>query len=210
MLSAKKMAKHFFRTITADDFIFARNDATIAGEAQFHGVYVLRTLVPTTHSIPKPRYAPMRPSPPSNALFAAARPSISRCASSTIGARIGSAPTSSGSCSPRLPPRMAPAPGTRPTLFNDHDRAAAQTQRRSPVAKTTVSPAAQRKAAGKRTDDRHPVHSFRTLLTDLATLTRNTVRFGTDLHATVLTTPTSLQKHAFDLPAVSPTAELES
>jgi hypothetical protein len=71
-----------------------------------------------------------------------------------------------------------------PTLFNDHDRAAAQTQRRSPVAKTTVSPAAQRKAAGKRTNDRHPVHSFRTLLTDLATLTRNTVRFGTDLHAT--------------------------
>ena len=114
VLSGKKMAKHFIRTITADNFIFARNDATIAGEARFHGVYVLRTLVPTTHSIPKPRYAPMRPSPPSNALFAAARPSISRCASSTIGARIGSAPTSSGSCSPRLPPRMAPAPGTRP------------------------------------------------------------------------------------------------
>ena len=95
-----------------------------------------------------------------------------------------------------------------PILFDDHDRAAAHARRRSPVAKAIVSPAAQRKAATKRTDDGQPVHSFRTLLTDLATLTRNTVRFGTDLNATVLTTPTSLQNHAFDLLAVSPTAEL--
>ena len=102
---------------------------------------------------------------------------------------------------------MAPAPGTRPTLFNDHDRAAAQTQRRSPVAKTTVSPAAQRKAAGKRTDDRHPVHSFRTLLADLATLTRNTVRLGNDLCTTVLATPTPCQ-HVFSLLGISPAADL--
>ena len=51
-------------------------------------------------------------------------------------------------------------------------------------------------------------HSFRTLLTDLATMTRNTVRFGADLDTTVLATPTALQKHAFDLLGVSPTAEL--
>jgi hypothetical protein len=75
------------------------------------------------------------------------------------------------------------------------------------VAKATVSPAAQRKAASKRTADGHPVHSFRTLLTDLATLTRNTVRFGTGLHAIVLATPTALHKHAFDLLAIAPTAE---
>jgi hypothetical protein len=72
------------------------------------------------------------------------------------------------------------------------------------VAKATVSPAAKRKAASKRTDEGHPVHSFRTLLTDLATLTRNTVRFGTDLQTTVLATPTTLQKHAFNLLEVSP------
>jgi hypothetical protein len=39
-------------------------------------------------------------------------------------------------------------------------------------------------------------------------MTRNTVRFGTDLHATVLATPTALQKHAFDLLGISPMAEL--
>jgi hypothetical protein len=95
-----------------------------------------------------------------------------------------------------------------PLLFDDHDRAAARAQRPSPVAKATVSPAAQRKAASKRTEEGHPVHSFRTLLTDLATMTRNTVRFATDLQATVLATPTALQKYAFDLLEGSPMAEL--
>ena len=76
------------------------------------------------------------------------------------------------------------------------------------MAKASVSPAAQRKTASKRTEDGLPLHSFRTLLSDLATLTRNTVRFGTDLHATVLATPTALQKHALDLLGVSPAAEL--
>src|SRR5205807_1254246 len=85
------------------------------------------------------------------------------------------------------------------TITDDDDRAAAQAQRRSPVAKATVSRAAQRKAASKRTDDGHPVHSFRTLLTDLATVTRNTVRFGNDLSATVLATPTPFQQHAFEM-----------
>jgi hypothetical protein len=71
-----------------------------------------------------------------------------------------------------------------------------------------VSPAARRTAASKRTEDGHPVHSFRTLLTELATITRNSVRFGADLETTVLATPTALQKHAFDLLEISPTAEL--
>jgi hypothetical protein len=65
------------------------------------------------------------------------------------------------------------------------------------VAKATVSPAAQRKAASKRTEDGHPVHSFRTLLTDLATMTQNTVRYGANLDTAVLATPTALQKTRF-------------
>ena len=105
-------------------------------------------------------------------------------------------------------PRMAYASGAGPLLFDDHDRAAAQARRRWPVAKATVSPAAQRKAASKRTEDGHPVHSFRTLLTDLATMAQNTVRFGADLDTTVLATPTALQKHAFDLLGVSQSADL--
>ena len=43
------------------------------------------------------------------------------------------------------------------------------------------------------------MHSFRTLIADLATLTRNTVRFGANLPMTVLSRPTPFQQRAFDL-----------
>ena len=68
-----------------------------------------------------------------------------------------------------------------------------------PVAKARVSPAARRKAINRRTEDGQPVHSFRTLLTDLANLTRNSVRFGDARPATILSRPTQTQTRAFDL-----------
>jgi hypothetical protein len=43
------------------------------------------------------------------------------------------------------------------------------------------------------------VHSFRTLLGDLATLTRNTVCFGGKTTLTVHATPTPVQHQAFSL-----------
>src|SRR5262249_7342029 len=60
------------------------------------------------------------------------------------------------------------------------------------------SPAATRKARKKQTDDGQPVHSFRTLLADLATLTRNTVKCGKAKFA-LLATPTGIQQRALDL-----------
>jgi hypothetical protein len=72
------------------------------------------------------------------------------------------------------------------------------------------SPAAQRKAARKRTDPADgeplPVHSFHTLLGDLATLTRNVVRLGRDGLTAILATPTRTQHRALDLLGVAPTA----
>jgi hypothetical protein len=97
-----------------------------------------------------------------------------------------------------------------PILFDDHDRAAAKAQRASPVAKAHVSPAAQRKAKTQRTDDGLPVHSFRSLLADLATLTRNQVRFGSGHAFTMLATPTPVQQRAFDLLSFRPGAGLSS
>ena len=44
-----------------------------------------------------------------------------------------------------------------------------------------------------------PVHSFRTLLADLATLTRNRVQFGADRQETLLAAPTKLQRTALDM-----------
>ena len=62
-----------------------------------------------------------------------------------------------------------------PMLFEDDDRAGARARRNSPVEPARPSGRAQAKAASKRTGDGLPVHSFRTLLQDLATLTYNEV-----------------------------------
>ena len=60
-----------------------------------------------------------------------------------------------------------------PLLFDDQDPNGAP--RPSVVAPAKVSQAAQKKAQSKRTPDGLPVHSFRTLLEDLATIVRNQV-----------------------------------
>ena len=86
-----------------------------------------------------------------------------------------------------------------PMLFKDDDPAAAAAQRSSPVAKAKVSPAARQKAITRRAEDGQPVHSFRTLLQDLANLTRNSVRFGDARPTTILARPTQTQNRAFDL-----------
>ena len=75
------------------------------------------------------------------------------------------------------------------------------------MAKAKPSPAACRKASTKQTDMAHgeplPVHSFRTLLADLATMTRNTVRLGRDCMDVLLAAPTKVQRRAFDLLGVT-------
>ncbi len=88
-------------------------------------------------------------------------------------------------------------------LFDDQERGRAEAERVSPVAKARVSKVAGRKASTQRTEaadgDTQPVHSFRTLLEDLATLTRNTVRFAGQKIVTVQATPTPVQRRALDL-----------
>jgi hypothetical protein len=74
-----------------------------------------------------------------------------------------------------------------------------------PVAKASRSPAAQRKAQTKRTAAGEHCHSYRSLLAELATLTRNTIRLR-DATATFdkLAEPTPLQTHALDLANAAP------
>jgi hypothetical protein len=207
VLNRKKMAKHFTRTITDADFTFARNDATIAAEARLDGIYVLRTPVP-------------------QAELNAEATVRSYKALSTVERAFRSCKTVDLEVRPifhwnenrvrahvflcllayHLEWHMRQA--LRAVLFDDHDPLAAQAQRSSPVSKARVSPAARRKATAKRTEDGHPVHSFRTLLADLATVTRNTVRLGKHLCATVLATPTAFQQHVFNLLGISPAVDL--
>jgi hypothetical protein len=195
------MAKHFRITITDDAFSFEPDEAAIAAEARLDGIYVLRTNLPAAQ------------------MDAAATVRTYKSL-----AQVERAFRSLKTVDLELRPVFHwTAPRVRahvllcmlayylewhmrqklaPMLFDDHDRAAADAQRSSPVAKATPSPAARAKAAGKRTDPMHgalPVHSFRTLLADLATLTRNTVRFGANVTTTLLATPTDVQRRALDL-----------
>ena len=85
-------------------------------------------------------------------------------------------------------------------LFDDHQRAEAEGERKSIVAPAPRSKAAARKDQSKRTDDDEPVHSFRTLLEDLGTPAKNRVRVrGSSEEFYVLTQPTALQTRALDL-----------
>jgi hypothetical protein len=91
-----------------------------------------------------------------------------------------------------------------PILFHDNDKPAAAAKRPNPVAPAQRSDEALTKAARKRTADDHPVHSFTSLLTDLATICANHIQPTTDLPAfTIITTPTPLQRRAFELLGVS-------
>ena len=88
-----------------------------------------------------------------------------------------------------------------PMLFDETDKEAAEARRNSVVAKAQRSKAAVTKQTTGLTPDGLPVHSFRSLLADLATLARNTITTAITPHhpLTVLTKPTPIQKKAFDL-----------
>jgi transposase len=88
-----------------------------------------------------------------------------------------------------------------PLLFKD-ETPPVQTD---PVAKATRSTAAQRKARTKRTSTGDPAHSYKSLLAELATLTRNTIRLpGSTATFHKLTQSTSLQARALDLAEHAP------
>jgi hypothetical protein len=72
--------------------------------------------------------------------------------------------------------------------------------RDNPVTPATRSPAAAAKASRHHDEHNHPLRSFRGLLTHLATLPRNDLRYGdTGPLIPTLTIPTDTQRHAFEI-----------
>jgi hypothetical protein len=202
IIGKRKMAKHFETVITDDSFVFTRKAEAIAEEARLDGIYVVRT-----------------------SLAAEQADAATMVRSYKSLARVERA----FRCMKTVDLELRPvfhwtAPRVRahvllcmlayylewhmrqtlaPLLFDDHDRAAAEALRSSPVAKAMPSPAAKRKAASKQTEPVDgttlPAHSFRTLLSDLATLTRNVICFGGQKLSIVTTNPTELQRRALEL-----------
>ena len=202
VLGRRKMAKHFELTISDTSFVFIRNTAAIAREAALDGFYVLRTNVPTAVL-----------DTTTTVLAYKALAGVERAFRSIKTVDLEIRPIHH-----RLADRVRAhvflcmlgyyviwhmRQAWAELLFDDHDRPAAAAARPSPVAAAKVSPAAHIKAARKHTADGRPVHSFRSLLHDLATLTRNLVRFGDPPAVVILARPTVLQQRAFDKLAIA-------
>ncbi|HEX9206682.1 MAG TPA: IS1634 family transposase [Steroidobacteraceae bacterium] len=202
VLGRRKVAKHFNLTITEDTLAFARTEEAIAAEAALDGFYVLRTSVEAkdldagaTVLAYKSLARVERAFRSLKSIDLDIRPVHHRLAG-RVRAHVLL-------CMLAYYVAWHMRRTLAPLLFEDHHRPAAAAARPSPVAAAEVSPAARAKVRTRKTDDGAPVHSFRTLLADLATLTRNTVRFGNNLPMTVLSRPTPPQQRAFDLLGVA-------
>ena len=198
VIGRRKMAKHFQIDITDTDLAFARRPDSIATEAALDGIYVLRTNLPadrlSTADAVKAYKGLARVERAFRSLKTVdleLRP-VFHWTASRVRAHVLL-------CMLAYYLEWHMRQALAPILFDDHDRPAAEAQRASPVANAKPSPAAKRKAATRLTDDRLHVQSFRSLLRDLATLTRNTVRLPRGNTFQILANPTPVQRRALEL-----------
>jgi len=196
VLGRRKMAKHFGLTITDDALTFARDDAAIAREAALDGFYVVRTSVPAEALDAPAAVLAYKSLAQVERAFRALK-TVDLEVRPIHHRRAGRVRAHVFLCLLAYYVQWHLRRALAPLLFDDHDRAAAAAARPSPVAAARVSPAAAAKAQTRRTDAGQPVHSWRTLLADLATLTRNTVHLGDAPPITMLARPTPLQADVF-------------
>ena len=91
-------------------------------------------------------------------------------------------------------------------LFDDEKVTVEPEEKNLVVAPSKRSKKARESAATKKTPEKLPVHSFRTLMADLATIVKNKFQSSgleTSLMFEKITQPTSLQQKALDLLDVS-------
>jgi hypothetical protein len=200
MLDKHKMAKHFTLDIADNDFAFAHKTEAITAEAALDGIYVVRTSLPATvlddagtvrsykslslveRAFRCLKTVDLHIRPVYHWLADRVRAHVFLCMLAYY-------------LEWHMRQRLAPM------LYDDTDKDAAEAQRASVVAKAERSPVAITKQTTGRTEDGLPVHSFRTLLADLATLTRNTLVTAIDPERsfTLTARPTPLQQKALDL-----------
>jgi hypothetical protein len=199
------MAKHLALTITDTSVAWARKDEAIAAEAALDGLYVIRT------SLPKDQLD-------ANAAVAAYKSlaHVERAFRSMKTVDLNVRPIFHYSeqrvrahvflCMLAYYVEWHMRQRLKPMLFDDEYLDEASATRASSVAKAVRSDQARAKDASKRAEDGLPLHSFRTLLKDLATLTYNLARTPANPNATIVVTarPTPIQAKAFELLGLSP------
>ena len=196
-----KMAKHFEWSIDEKGwFSYGRDASSIAAEAAVDGLYVIRTSVPESElDAPGTVRAYKRLGTVERAFRSLktvdlkVRPVFHRSAE-RVRAHVLL-------CMLAYYVQWHMRQRLKAMLFDDEDPGAAEAARASIVAPARVSDCAQAKARTKRTAEGDPVQSLRTLLNDLATVTRNTVapRLPGAEPFEIITRPTALQHKAFEL-----------
>jgi transposase len=204
ILNRYKMGKHFELRIEEDSFHYKRKEANIEREQSLDGVYVIRTSVKADALSGEQVVASYK-----------SLSGVERAFRSLKTVDLNVRPIHH-----RLPDRVRAhillcmlayyvewhmRHLLAPLLFDDHDKAQARAARASVVAPAQRSSVALRKAAAKKTDDGFPVHSFQTLLRDLATIASNRIQpIDEKLPAfDMLTIPTAFQQRALDLLGVT-------
>jgi hypothetical protein len=203
VLRRRKVAKHFTLDIADDHFGYARNQGSITAEAALDGIYVLRTSAGASSLDSGEVVSSHKALAGVERAFRAFNTDLDiRPIRHRTEERVRThvfLRMLSYHITWHMQTRLAPI------LFTDHDKPAAQAARTSPVAPAARSPRALAKAAAKRTEDSLPVHSFASLLADLATICLNQIQ-PTDPALPgfrLVTTPTLTQHRALDLLGIS-------
>jgi hypothetical protein len=202
VVDARRMAKHFELDIADGSFTYRRRTEAIAAEAALDGLYVVRTNVSADRLDAGAAVETYKRLSVVERDFRALkgddldiRP-IFHHREDRVRAHLFL-------CLLAAHVRWHLEAAWAPLLFRDEE----PTGRTDPVGRPGRSAGALRKDRDHRTADGLPVHSFRTLLSELRTLTRNRVLLpGADEGAAfdLLAEPTPLQARALELVGVSP------
>ena len=195
-----KVAKHFELVITDSNFTFARKHDAIAGEAALDGIYIIRTSLDA-----------QRMDAPDCVRNYKALANVERAFRSLKTVDLHVRPIHHRTadrvrahillCMLAYYVEWHMREAWRELMFTDTDQAAKAT--RDPVAPAKRSRKALEKIARRTLDDGTPVHSFSTLMAELAGIVRNTCRTpgARDDAPTfdIVTTPNVTQRHALEL-----------
>jgi transposase len=204
ILNRYKMGKHFQLRIEDDSFHYERKTANIEREESLDGIYVIRTSVKQEALSSQQVVASYK-----------SLSGVERAFRSLKTVDLHVRPIHH-----RLPDRVRAhillcilayyvewhmRQLLAPILFDDDDQSQAQAARASIVAPAQRSQAAKLKARTKQTSEGIKVHSFQTLLGDLATIVKNRIQPKDKNIAAfdMLTQTTVIQQRAFDLLGVT-------
>jgi transposase len=204
VINRHKMAKHFEIDISDAAFSFARKTAEIAAEAAIDGIYVVRTNLPaetcddaTTVRSYKSLALVERAFRCLKTVDLQVRP-VYHWLADRVRAHVLL-------CMLSYYLEWHMRQSLAPMLFEDSDKQAAEILRTSVVAQAQRSPTAVQKQTTKSSPDGLPVHSFQTLLADLATIAQNTIvtAITPNYPLTMVTRQTPTQHKAFQLLGLS-------